>query len=370
MIYSNSQQVHTGINFFAFRERYKMKQDRINEIYAQLQKVFDDYSRKAKEKKARMESKRLPGTISGPLQIFSGGAGVALFGGLSLGFAVVGAAFGTDSSAFAALMVILCSVFLPLTAISGFLLGRGILTKNRVERLKKYLPVLSGRSYMMLEDLAMESGQPMKRVGKDAHYLLDHNLLPGAQMDQQETCLLLSGEAIEQYEYAMEARRIREEEDLKKQQQIEQWDRIYDEEDEMHDFVIRGEDYLSQLDEYLVRIYCPEVKTSLERLSLVLRQIFVCVKEHPEKVRLTRQLMNYYIPSTIKLLSTYDDLEKQPIQGDNIKTTRKEIESSLITISDSLENMFDELFQEEALDISSDIQVLNAILKRDGWKQN
>jgi 5-bromo-4-chloroindolyl phosphate hydrolysis protein len=138
----------------------------------------------------------------------------------------------------------------------------------------------------------------------------------------------------------------------------------------MHDFVIRAEDYLTQVDEYLTQIYSPTVKESLMRLSVILRQIFVCVREPPEKVRLTRQLMNYYIPSTIKLLSTYDDLEKQPIQGENIQTTRKEIESSLVTINNSLETMFDELFQEEAMDISSDIQVLNAILERDGWKEN
>lgn len=370
MLYSNRQQFNTGVNTFAFRERYMMKEDRINEIYSQLHKVFDDYSQKIKERKAIISTKRLPGTISGPLQIVTGGTGLTIFGGLSLGFGIMGAVLGFAGSAVTTVLVFLLSFLLPMTGISGFFLGRGMFIKNRVDRLKKYLAIMSDRSYIMLEDLSAESGQPLKLIKKDAHYLLDHNLLPGAKMDQQETCLLLTGEAIGQYETAMESQRIREEEARRKQKQLEELNQAYDEKDEMHDFILRSEDYLTQLDEYLVRIYSPEVKVSLERLSLVLRQIFVCVREHPEKIRLTRQLMNYYIPSTIKLLSTYDDLEKQPIQGENIRTTRKEIESSLITISDSMEKMFDELFQEEALDISSDIQVLNAILERDGWKKH
>lgn len=378
MLYSNSQQFNTGINTIAILERFRMKQDKINEIYAQLQNVFDTYTEKVSEKvnekvKERRElarTRRLPGSVSGPIKIVSGATGLVLFGGLSLGFGLGSILLGMAGSSLASLMIFLLSFFLPLTGLSGFFLGWGIFTRKRVERLKKYLAIMSNKAYIMLDDLSAQSDQPMKLIKKDAHYLLDHNLLPGAKMDQQETCLLLTGEAINQYEMAMESQRLREEEARRKQKQLEEWDRVYDDENEMHDFVIRAEDYLTQVDEYHSQIYSPTVKESLTRLSVILRQIFVCVRQHPEKVRLTRQLMNYYIPSTIKLLSTYDDLEKQPIQGENIQTTRKEIETSLVTINNSLETMFDELFQEEAIDISSDIQVLNAILERDGWKQN
>ena len=132
MLYSNSQQFNTGINTFAFRERFMKKQDTINEIYTQLQNVFDDYYQKVREKKAQMVTKRLPGTISGPLQMLFGGAGVAIFGGSSLGLAIVGAALGFTGNAFTALMIMLCCFLLPMTGISGFFLGRGIFIKNRV----------------------------------------------------------------------------------------------------------------------------------------------------------------------------------------------------------------------------------------------
>ena len=127
---------------------------------------------------------------------------------------------------------------------------------------------------------------------------------------------------------------------------------------------------MTELDGYKQTILAEAMNSRLDRLELLLTRIFVCVKEHPEKLRLTRRLMDYYLPSVMKLLSVYEDLEKQPIQGDTIQKTRGEIEGSLDTINEALESMFDELFQEEALDISADIQVLRTLLIQDGWIDN
>ena len=68
----------------------------------------------------------------------------------------------------------------------------------------------------------------------------------------------------------------------------------------------------------------------------------------------------------MKLLNVYGDMERQPIQGENIQKSRKEIEESLDTINQALEKLFDEMFQDVAMDISSDIQVLEVMLKQDG----
>lgn len=311
--------------------------------------------------------KKLPGTYSGPAQIAAGGTGLAIFGSLSLGFGLSGIGLILAGSTLAAATIIAESIFLPLTLISGLLFGRGILSRNRVKRIKNYINHWKDRSFIMLSDLSEKSGQSLKQIRQDINYLLDNRFLPGARMDQEQTCLLLTDEAISQYEAAKESQRLREAEELRRQEEAARWAGASEEEKDMFSFISQAEGALTDIAGYRQTLASGLMDEKLDRLELVLTRIFVCVKDHPEKLRLTRRLMNYYIPSVMKLLSVYQDLEKQPIQGENIQKTRGEIESSLDTLNDALETMFDELFQEEALDVSADIQVLKTMLTQDGW---
>ena len=76
--------------------------------------------------------------------------------------------------------------------------------------------------------------------------------------------------------------------------------------------------------------------------------------------------MNYYLPTTEKLLDAYIDLDKQPEIGENIPKTKREIEETVDTINDAFENLLDSLFEEVAWDISSDISVMKTMMEQDG----
>ncbi|MBQ9155913.1 MAG: 5-bromo-4-chloroindolyl phosphate hydrolysis family protein [Eubacterium sp.] len=319
------------------------------------------------------QPRSLPGLYSGPIQMAAGGTGLAVFGGISLGLglAALGAIGGAAAGGIAA-----AGVFtLLMTGVSGVLLGKGIISRNRANRLKEYIGYWKGKSYIMLSDLAEKSGKSIKQIKEDIHFLTDRKLLPGAQVDQQETVLMLTDEAISQYEAARESQRIREAEEAERRRQEEElqkqkdakWANASEEEREMFAFLEDAEDSLRNVQAYQVSIESREVRDKLGRLELVLTRIFVCVKEHPEKLRLTRRLMDYYIPSILRLLSVYEDMEEQPIQGENIQKTMSEIEASMDTMNEALERMFDELFEADAVDVSADIQVLKTMLAQDGW---
>ena len=79
-----------------------------------------------------------------------------------------------------------------------------------------------------------------------------------------------------------------------------------------------------------------------------------------------RKLIEYYLPTTAKLLNAYIDLEKQPEVGDNIKNTKIEIENTLDTINDAFEKLLDSMFEDMAWDISSDINVMKNMMAQDG----
>ncbi len=95
-------------------------------------------------------------------------------------------------------------------------------------------------------------------------------------------------------------------------------------------------------------------------------RIFERVEQNPESAGDIRRLMDYYLPTTVKLLDAYQELDAQPVQGENILSSKKEIEGTLDTLNMAFEKLLDDLFQETAWDVSSDISVLRTILAQEG----
>ena len=80
--------------------------------------------------------------------------------------------------------------------------------------------------------------------------------------------------------------------------------------------------------------------------------------------------MKYYLPTTLKLVKAYREFEENTIQGNNIQTAKNEIELSLDTINDGFERLLNNLFEQDAMDISTDIYVLQNMLAREGLTEN
>ena len=81
-------------------------------------------------------------------------------------------------------------------------------------------------------------------------------------------------------------------------------------------------------------------------------------------------MMDYYLPMTVKLLRAYADMDAQPVQGDTILSSKREIEDTLDTLNRAFEKLLDELFQDTALDVSSDISVLQTLLAQEGLTED
>ena len=97
-----------------------------------------------------------------------------------------------------------------------------------------------------------------------------------------------------------------------------------------------------------------------------MNRIFEQVKKEPSSADELHKLMNYYLPTTKKLLSAYVELDKQDTVGENIQQTKKEIDTAMDTINLAFENLLDSLFQDMAWDISSDISVMKTMMAQDG----
>ena len=123
---------------------------------------------------------------------------------------------------------------------------------------------------------------------------------------------------------------------------------------------------LNELYQLNVQIEDEGVSQRIDRIGTLTAGIFRVVIEKPEREQDVRKFMNYYLPTTLKLLRTYDLLEDQSYQGENIVESRKKIEEVLDMLIEAYERQLDRLFRNDALDIATDIDVLETMMAGDG----
>ena len=110
----------------------------------------------------------------------------------------------------------------------------------------------------------------------------------------------------------------------------------------------------------------PTISAQIERLETTTQKIIGVVVEKPEKLSQISRFLNYYLPTTLKLLNAYDRMDDAGVAGANIDGTMGKIEAMLDTVVLAYDKQLDALFADEALDISTDITVMEQMLSQEG----
>ena len=129
------------------------------------------------------------------------------------------------------------------------------------------------------------------------------------------------------------------------------------------------DDRLRQIRELNDRIDDRGVSGKIDRIEALTADIFQLISENPDRADEIRRFVNYYLPTTFKLLESYSLMEKQRYQGENIRSSRAQIEAVLDQIIKAIERQQDKLFQSDALDVETDITVLKTMMSADGLTQ-
>ena len=108
------------------------------------------------------------------------------------------------------------------------------------------------------------------------------------------------------------------------------------------------------------------ISAQIRRLEEVSAKIFQQVKAEPKKLPEIRRFMDYYLPTTLKLLNAYDRMGAAGVSGENIDTTMERVEKIMSTIVAAFEKQLDSLFGAEAMDIRAEMSVLETMLAREG----
>lgn len=128
-----------------------------------------------------------------------------------------------------------------------------------------------------------------------------------------------------------------------------------------------GEKAIREMRRLNANIEDEKISADIERLEKCTAAIFAQVKAQPEKLPQIRRFMDYYLPTTLKLLNAYDRMGAAGISGENIDTTKERVNQMMTTITASFEKQYDALFGADALDISTEISVLETMMAREGF---
>ncbi|MCI7020409.1 MAG: 5-bromo-4-chloroindolyl phosphate hydrolysis family protein [Clostridiales bacterium] len=237
----------------------------------------------------------------------------------------------------------------------GLIVG-GVHGLERVSRFKKYCKTLGRNTHCSLEKLARSVGKNVKFVRKELVKMIDDGLFLEGHLDKEEANLITSHETYRHYEQSRLA--------LEARKQAERTAAATD--PRVREVMERGNAFIAQIRRCNDAIPGEAVSGKISRIELIVRRIFERTQAHPEIVPDLKKMMDYYLPMTVKLLNAYAEMDAQPVQGETILASKKEIEDTLDTLNLAFEKLLDSIFEDTAMDVSSDISVLNTLLAQEG----
>lgn len=313
--------------------------------------------------------KNPPGTVTGPLCTAVGGIFTGIFGIASIVMAAVQSAIPSAGLILAGRITL--SITIPLTIASAVVLFKGISLSGRVKRFRRYTKLIGQRTYCQVKELAAAVGKNEKFVVRDIQKLIENKAFTNGHLDAQNTCLMLDDAVYRQYLDAQEAYRQRTLEEQKRRKEDQA---VFSSEGIDNPELVRtieeGNRYIEAVRRANDAIPGEEISEKLYRLEALIRKIFEILKQKPEQLPKLRKFMNYYMPTTLKLVQTYQELDAQPASGENIQQSKTEIEKTLDTINLAYEKLLDSFFEDAAMDIKSDITVLETMLAQEGLTKN
>ena len=135
---------------------------------------------------------------------------------------------------------------------------------------------------------------------------------------------------------------------------------------EIDPIIEEGNRALSEMGRLYMSIKDPEIRQKINEIMRITDKITQDAIADPSDIPQIKKFQSYYIPTTIKLLNAYDRMSAQGIQGENLDKTMKSITEMLDTAIEAYKNLLDSLFANQALDIETDIDVMNKMLAREG----
>ena len=196
--------------------------------------------------------------------------------------------------------------------------------------------------------------------------MIDDGLFLEGHLDAEGKNLITSHETYRNYERSRLALEERKQEQKRLEQEKQASQPAPSADPRVREVLERGSAFITEIRRCNDAIPGKEISDKISRMETIVGRIFERAQAHPEIVPDLKKLMDYYLPMTVKLLNAYAEMDAQPVQGETIRASKKEIEDTLDTLNLAFEKLLDSVFEDTAMDVSSDISVLNTLLAQEG----
>lgn len=228
----------------------------------------------------------------------------------------------------------------------GAMLGCGLGMNRSLKRYAQYLAVMGDRPAMSVEELARVTGFSQRRVTKDLRAMISKGYFGGkAYLNRELGYFFHSSQADEDWQ--------------RRQEEAEEASAPPKEAEEGYSGILRN---IRRAND---RIADPVLSAKIDRLEEVTSKIFQAVEADPRKRSSIDTFLNYYLPTTQKLLDSYAEFEATGVEGANLGQAKDRIEKTMDSIVAGFEHQLDELYKMDAMNVDSDIRVMETMLRRD-----
>lgn len=224
------------------------------------------------------------------------------------------------------------------------MLGVGISRRKRAARYCRYLSLIGNRSDLSIDALAEAMPVSYDKACADLQNMIEAGHLPSAGRLDQKTRRLMLSAVLEDVPVTS----VVKEEPVKVKNE------------EAENAVLR------EIRELNDRIDDEVMSRKIDRIGEITARILDYQRSNPDSEGELRSFLDYYLPTTLKLLRAYAQMEEQGVEGKNIGEVKASVEATMDKVVDGFEKQLDKLFRTDALDITSDIQVLEQMLQKDG----
>lgn len=251
-------------------------------------------------------------------------------------------------------------ILVLIIAVNIAVISKEILNMRFNKRYNLYVKDLRFKNIEIIDDLAAYSNVNPSIVIKDLNKAVKMKLIPQGHFGRDNMIFIVSNEIYDEYKNKQAVY------DRYYRKQIEERLRMKERTKEMQMIMDQGQGYVDKIHESNDIIKDKIISQKLDRMESVVSMIFHEVDVNPNNADKLGRFMNYYLPTTEKLLEAYIDIDEKKVKGKSLEKTKKDIEGAIDKIIDSFEGLLDKFYQEKELDISTDISAMEVLMKQDG----
>jgi hypothetical protein len=223
-----------------------------------------------------------------------------------------------------------------------------------------YEELLGYKSWEFIDDIAICAKQPEALVIKDLERAIKCKLIPQGHLSKENKVFMVSNEVYERY---MEKPAVY---DRYFQKMIEERHRIKSRTRRISLIMETGERYIEKIHGYETLVKDKNISKKIARMEHIVSMIFHEIDANPSQAQSLSVFLNYYLPTTEKLLDTYVTMDEKQTSGKNATQTKREIEEAINTIVSAFEGILEKLYEEYEMDITSDIAAIELSMKQEG----